>query len=415
MEFPEKRAHYDVVVLGTGPAGLCATQALAVAGLRVAAISPAPASPWPQTFGVWEDEITPLGLDPFVGESYAQMGLRLCATRAHTLHRKYQLIDNKRLFEHLRDQADAAGATFCAGHAARVHREDSTFQVRCEEGFSTSAWGVLDARGHFSYPTGARGALAQTAFGVFQKQNGSPQPTPWLMDFSDAPGADPRKPTFLYTLPLRDGRTLYEETCLARAPAIPITELQTRLADRLGLPEIREADGETERVWIPMDPPIPQMPEGTIPLGARAGLVNPLSGYLFPAALRHARDVAEQVVEAHRRQDDFERVRLQIHDTTWTKERRLGRALRRFGIDVLANLDLDETRTFMDALFCASPNGWQAFLSHKSRNSDLIRAMFSTFQTLPIRLRFKATTRLSRHLDLLLHLSRGQRFWGGAT
>ena len=53
----------DVLVLGAGPAGLAIAAALAEQGVAVALLCPGdPQEPWPNTYGVWGDEVDALGL-----------------------------------------------------------------------------------------------------------------------------------------------------------------------------------------------------------------------------------------------------------------------------------------------------------------------------------------------------------------
>ena len=61
-----KNLPVDVLVVGSGPAGLAAAAHLGEAGLRVVGVSPDPDAPWPNTYGVWVDEVAPLGYAPFL-------------------------------------------------------------------------------------------------------------------------------------------------------------------------------------------------------------------------------------------------------------------------------------------------------------------------------------------------------------
>ena len=56
----------DVVVIGSGPAGLQMANALEQRGLKVEGLSPVPSDqPWPNTYGLWADELEALGLEDF--------------------------------------------------------------------------------------------------------------------------------------------------------------------------------------------------------------------------------------------------------------------------------------------------------------------------------------------------------------
>ena len=54
----------DVLVLGGGPAALCIASELNQRGVDVSGIAPDPIdAPWPNTYGIWADELKVLGLE----------------------------------------------------------------------------------------------------------------------------------------------------------------------------------------------------------------------------------------------------------------------------------------------------------------------------------------------------------------
>ena len=54
----------DVLVLGAGPAGMAIASALGKESLKVDVLSPkGPYEPWPNTYGIWGNEVDQLGLD----------------------------------------------------------------------------------------------------------------------------------------------------------------------------------------------------------------------------------------------------------------------------------------------------------------------------------------------------------------
>ena len=52
---------FDCIVVGAGPSGLCMAAEAAEQGLDVAVVDPKINDPWPNNYGVWMDEIQPLG------------------------------------------------------------------------------------------------------------------------------------------------------------------------------------------------------------------------------------------------------------------------------------------------------------------------------------------------------------------
>ncbi|XP_073265025.1 capsanthin/capsorubin synthase, chromoplastic-like [Populus alba] len=53
---------FDVIVIGTGPAGLRLAEQVSRHGVKVCCVDPSPLSMWPSNYGVWVDEFESLGL-----------------------------------------------------------------------------------------------------------------------------------------------------------------------------------------------------------------------------------------------------------------------------------------------------------------------------------------------------------------
>ena len=61
----------DVLVMGAGPAALCITAELVQQGLNVQAIaSKSPLEPWPNTYGIWAEELESLGMASLLGHRW---------------------------------------------------------------------------------------------------------------------------------------------------------------------------------------------------------------------------------------------------------------------------------------------------------------------------------------------------------
>ncbi|MEM9980293.1 MAG: lycopene cyclase family protein, partial [Cyanobacteria bacterium P01_D01_bin.2] len=59
---------YDALIIGAGPAALIMAAALAKHGLSLQGLAPtAPDGPWPNTYGIWCDELETLDLDDLLG------------------------------------------------------------------------------------------------------------------------------------------------------------------------------------------------------------------------------------------------------------------------------------------------------------------------------------------------------------
>jgi lycopene beta-cyclase len=332
-------AGVDVVVAGAGPAGLAVARACALRGLRTVLVAPRPQAGWRATYGMWLDEAAAL-LPP--GAGYVVARARVIASSSRPLAREYVVLDNDSV------------------RAALTHPEVTVRPGRLED---IDAPVVIDA-------TGARpvGGIEQTAYGVIVPasvaapvvQRGEAVFMDWRPPFPDGrsgpaahpdqqPSPETRRPraalrdrgpspaTFLYAVPLPDGRVLLEETSLAHNPGLPFTELRARLLARLRAHGIDPGTAPVERVRIPLDiPPTPRLAraharcpaptrsrgapltpfyrrgvtEGgaarglwttrggewnVVPFGAVAGLVHPATGFGIADALRLAPRVADAI------------------------------------------------------------------------------------------------------------------------
>ena len=63
---PQHDDVYDVAICGAGPAGLATAAECAARGLKVCVADPALGRDWPNNYGVWIDEVEPLGFDDCV-------------------------------------------------------------------------------------------------------------------------------------------------------------------------------------------------------------------------------------------------------------------------------------------------------------------------------------------------------------
>jgi hypothetical protein len=214
----------DVVIAGGGPAGWSLASACARQGLRVTLV--APTHGWPATYGMWLDETDVLPPGSHWVSTPVHGGGRL-------LPREYAVLDNESVlaaFAH--PGIEVVKARVLTMTATRVHLTN---------GEELTAPLVFDATGV------RRGGVEQTAYGVVVPADLLPQGEAVFMDWRQPPGfGEPA--TFLYAIPLPDGRVLLEETCLARHGGLAFAELRDRLHARLG-----PLTGPTERVRFPVD------------------------------------------------------------------------------------------------------------------------------------------------------------------
>ncbi|MFS8103964.1 FAD-binding protein [Lentzea alba] len=312
---------FDVQVIGGGPAGRALARACAQAGLDTAIVDRHPHRIWTATYGAWADELPPNTPTRSVSTT-----VRAYARTEHAIPRTYVVLDN-----------------------ARLHELPSTVTVLQHR---TTARYTFKA-------TGARkGRAEQTAVGTVIESD-STETT--LMDWRN-------DDTFLYTVPLGDGKVLIEETCLARRPGMPLSELRRRLHTRA------EVGPREERVRFPLDAPR----EKGLAFGAAAGFIHPATGYSVATSLA----LAPRVAQAIKAGEDPMHV-------IWSRKARIVHALRRFGLEALLRLDADETRDFFELFFRLDADLQYAYLSGREDVTGTMAAMTALFRRAPWRLRAK--------------------------
>lgn len=225
---------FDVLVVGSGPAGSALAAACAQHRLHTALLAPDPHAPWRPTYAAWADEL-PTDL-PDAAVAAAVPAIRAVGTRAHLLDRPYVVLDNAGLRRHLHHP----GVEHLAGLAATVDSGPHGRTVRLADGTSLAARIVVDATGARRSLTGGPAkppVVEQTAAGFFLPA-ATARP---LLDGADAVFMDWRQsaadavgvPSFLYAVPTGPDTVLVEETCLAHRPGLPIGLLRRRLRARL--------------------------------------------------------------------------------------------------------------------------------------------------------------------------------------
>jgi lycopene beta-cyclase len=311
----------DVLVIGGGPAGRALARACAHEGLHTAIVDRHPYRTYTATYGAWEDELPPG--TPTKAESTT---VRAYAREEHLIPRTYVVLDN-----------------------ARLHDLPPDVQVLNEP---------TEARYTFNATGARKGRAEQTAVGTVIESDNTETT---LMDWRNGD-------TFLYTVPLGDNRTLVEETCLARRPGMPLSELRRRLHTRL------EPGPQEERVRFPLDAP---RAEG-LAFGASAGFTHPATGYSVATSLT----LAPKVAQAINAGEPPEHV-------IWSRKARLVHALRRQGLEVLLRLDAEQTRDFFELFFQLPVDLQRAYLSGREDVRGTSAAMATLFRAAPWRLRAK--------------------------
>lgn len=383
------RAVTDVVVAGCGPAGLCLAAACAERDLSVAVVAPDIDGAWPQTLGVWFDEVEPIGLGSVVAHRLPVVHVHLGEQSARRLPRSYALLDNERLRRLLLTRVRRAGARFAEDRATGVEHGAQASVVRTGGGAELACRVAVDATGHrprLLRPPRAAPAAVQSAYGLVGRFEPPPvEPgAAMLMDYRPPDGDDGGDPTFLYALDLGSGRFLVEETSLARRAPLPAGELERRLGARLDAARVRPR-GElgSEHVRIPMGGPLPDRTQRVVGFGAAAGMVHPATGYQVAAALTRAASVAAALDRALRGGAAPAAASRAAWDAVWPGTLRRQRALHALGLEVLLTLDGAATRRFFGAFFDVPPDRWSRYLSGERSATRLACTMAHVFAHAP--------------------------------
>ncbi|KRO93837.1 MAG: lycopene cyclase [cyanobacterium BACL30 MAG-120619-bin27] len=415
----------DALVIGAGPAGLAIAAALGAEGLKVVVLSPEDwRDPWPNTYGIWGDEVDALGLGHLLEHrwsytcSYFGSGSSDPADPANspTCHgRDYGLFDKNRLQQFWLERCEAAGVQWLRGRALELSHGSGRSQVATAAGEVLEARLVIDASGHGSAlvrrPVGAPVA-GQAAYGVVGRFTVPPvQPGQFvLMDYRCdhlSPEERSEPPTFLYAMDLGQGRFFVEETSLALAPPVPYATLKQRLERRLAHRGVAIEQVEHEEFCLfPMNLPLPDLDQPVLAFGGAAAMVHPASGYLVGALLRRAPVLAAAVAVRLRAEPAADSLQLAQAgwQALWPPELRRKHALYQFGLEKLMRFSEPQLRGHFASFFSLPSAQWYGFLTNTLSLGELLAAMLALFATAPWSVRWGLMGMRGRELELGLRM-----------
>jgi lycopene beta-cyclase len=375
---------YDIVIAGSGPAGLVLAASCVRAGLSVLVASPDLHRPWPNSYGLWLDEVPDVAVQGCAQFSWDDVGVWFSDTDTKCVQRAYARVDNAALRRLMLARAHGADLSETRVTAVVPHRRGAT--VVTADG-SVEARFFVDATGAGALLDRAPATAFQAAWGEVIRTADLDPARPRWMDFTPIPGDET---TFLYALPLGGDRWLVEETSLVHAPGLSFEVLRARLHARLTQYGVRTQGVEhIERVMIPMNTPIPPM-QRVIGFGAAAAMGHASTGYLLARILHDAPRLAATLA-AHRDADPDVASRA-AWATLWPAHRVRQRGLHLYGAEVVSRLNADETREFFRNFFALPPATVRAWLSDRLPPDGLVAAMAMLFPQLSPRLQWKAAS-----------------------
>jgi lycopene beta-cyclase len=383
---------FDALVVGSGPAGTIIAGALRDRGLSVQGLSAMPLhEPWPNTYGIWRDELEPMGLTHLLGHCWEN-----CVSYFNQgevdHHRAYGLFDKVKLQNHLLEKCQGVDWVRGLGVAIDHHADHST--VTTDNGDKLQARIVVDASGHkpvFVERQIDQPVAFQSAYGIVGRFSSPPvEPGQFvLMDFrSDHLSALEKAeagPTFLYAMDFGEGVFFVEETSLAESPGLGFELLERRLIQRLRSRSIEVLEiHEVERCLFPMNLPMPSFEQSVVGFGGAASMVHPASGYSVGAMLRRSSDLAGAISEALCLAGAGPRsVAMAGWNGLWPKNRLRKYYLYRLGLEKLMRFNEGQINNHFETFFELPQGQWSGFLADGLTTPELVMAMVRMFGQAP--------------------------------
>ncbi|MEM9090625.1 MAG: lycopene beta cyclase [Cyanobacteria bacterium P01_F01_bin.53] len=380
----------DVLVIGAGPAGLSIATALEQRGLKVEGLSATDAAkPWPNTYGIWVDELEALGMEKYLWKRW-QHTTAYMGDKTIPLKRDYGLIDRETLQGEWLAQSQQSGIQWHQGKAAGVRHGAKRSEVTDEAGNTYSARLVIDTSGHnpalIRRVPQTKPIAYQAAYGIVGRFSAPPvEPGQMvLMDYRDDHLPAPERklpPTFLYAMDLGQDIYFVEETSLAHVPGIGMDTLERRLHQRLahrGVKVIEEH--HVERCLFPMNMPLPDLTQLVVGFGGAASMVHPATGYMQGAMLRRGPDLARAIAQSLQGTNTSpSQVAQEAWQALWPDERLRKHYLYTFGLENLMAFKTHDLQQFFTTFFGLEQSQWAGFLADTSTLPEIVQAMLVLF------------------------------------
>jgi lycopene beta-cyclase len=390
---------FEAIVIGSGPAGTIIAAALAERGVKVGGLTASPLRQiWPNTYGIWRDELEALGLTELLGYCWEN-----CVSyfgKGEVNHdRAYGLFDKIKLQNHLLAKCETGGVEWHHSKATNIEHDREHSIVTTATGEIFRARVVIEASGHEPrfIKRQQQGAVAyQTAYGIVGHFSAPPvEPQQFvLQDFrSEHLSATERAnepPTFLYAADMGADVYFVEETSLAIAPPMSFEMLERRLHQRLAARGIKvTVVHEVERCIFPMTLPLPDLHQPIVAFGGAASMVHPATGYMVGGLLRRAPGLATAIATALQDpQAETAEIARAGWRQLWNPDRLRKYYLYRFGLEKLMRFDEVLLKQHFDTFFSLPQSQWAGFLADRLSTPELLAAMMHLFAIAPNSLRW---------------------------
>ena len=394
----------DVLVIGAGPAALCIVAELVEQNLSVSAIaSHAPDQKWPNTYGIWAEELESLGMESLLEYrwkntvSYFGDGIDIKGNQSIRHNFDYGLFDQDALQKSLLQRCKEVN--WFEETAEKIDYRETISEVFCKSGNIYQARIVIDAIGHRSsfVRRPDHGPVAeQAAYGIVGRFSSPPVDKDQfvLMDFRPDHLNDiekSRPATFLYAMDFGDDIFFVEETSLASSPPMSLDTLKKRLLSRLSNRGIEIVDViHEENCLFPMNLPLPDRNQPLLAFGGSASMVHPASGYMVGALLRRAPTLAIALAKALSVKPSLNSSQLAKigWKTLWKPELVQRHRLYQFGLRRLMSFNESRLRCFFETFFHLPVEDWSGFLANTLPLPRLLLVMLKLFRIAPWKLKF---------------------------
>ena len=394
-----------MLIVGAGPSGLLLAAEFSDLGLSVACLAPEGVAPWPNSYGVWEDEVAPSGTEDLFTHRWSAPLVYVGpgGKQEVGLGRTYGRLDNAKLQARTLERCERGSVQLLRGQAAEVDHAATYSEIRCRDGSKHRSRLVIDASGHFPalvQRPQIQNVAFQAAYGVTGYFSAPPIPAGQmvLMDFRDnhLSEAERTEPTFLYAMDLGGGLHFVEETSLVRRPAMSLDVLEKRLYRRLAHRGVAVQEvTEVERCLFPMGLPLPDLAQRVVGFGGAASMVHPASGYMMASVLNAAPELAKAVARLEDGESSL------AWNTLWPASKIRQRSLYLFGLEALLKLDSPQLQSFFAAFFRLPAPLWQGYLSGTLSVREQAETMARLFAHAPGAVRSPLTRTAFGHSGLL--------------
>mmetsp|Transcript_10804 Transcript_10804/g.24702 ORF Transcript_10804/g.24702 Transcript_10804/m.24702 type:complete len:630 (-) Transcript_10804:38-1927(-) len=404
----------DVAIVGAGPAGTLLAYLLAERhGLSVCLIDKRAQAPWPNNYGVWQEEWDAL-------EAKLSLGLQECVNaqwpitdcyfggswdrpveECLRLDRPYARVDRMALkgrlqsskVEVIEETLDAQAVACNIYSGAGIQHTQTGSQLRFPSGKTRFAKMVVDCTGSESKLTVRRDPAGeqtspeagfQIAYGIECIVEGNTHYDPEAMTLFDYRTDHLRKvsgweesasksPTFMYAMPLGPAenggyKIFYEETSLVARPAVSFEECRRRLYARLEHLGVTVREGsvsEEEYCYIPMGGALPTPGQRVVAYGGAAAMVHPSTGYQLCRMMAGAKEVADSLAASIKAEGTFDPnvAAAAAYGTVWSPGNIAQRDFAVFGGEFLMALDVEGLRGWFGGFFRLEEPLWAGFLA----------------------------------------------------